>query len=110
MPFILKVPPCFQGCLLGPPSRVFIHLLSVPGLRGQSYFFILLLLEKGREGDGEKHQRVVASRAHRTGDLACNPGMCPTPGTKPVTLRQTSQGSFNKHLKNAFSPPAVGTR
>ena len=29
------------------------------------------------EREGEKHQCVVASRAPPTGDLACNPGMCP---------------------------------
>ena len=35
--------------------------------------------ERGREGEreGEKHQCVVASYAPPTGDLACNPGMCP---------------------------------
>ena len=39
-----------------------------------------LLLERGeREGErkGEKHQCVVASHVSRTGDLACNPGICP---------------------------------
>ena len=29
------------------------------------------------EREGEKHQCVVASGAAPTGDLACNPGMCP---------------------------------
>ena len=38
--------------------------------------------ERGREGEkkgerGEKHQCVVASHMPLTGDLACNPGMCP---------------------------------
>ena len=35
--------------------------------------------EKGREGEreGEKHQCVVTSHAPPTGDLACNPGLCP---------------------------------
>ena len=37
--------------------------------------FLYLFLERGRQG--EKHQCVVASRAPPTGDLACNPGMCP---------------------------------
>ena len=46
------------------------------------FFFLKILLifrERGREGarEGEKHQCVVASRAHPTGDLAHNPGMCP---------------------------------
>ena len=41
--------------------------------------FIYLLLERIREGErqGEKHQCVVASGASPTGDLVCNPGMCP---------------------------------
>ena len=41
--------------------------------------FIYLFLERGRERErgGEKHEYVVASRAPPTGNLACNPGMCP---------------------------------
>ena len=41
--------------------------------------FIYLFLERGREREREeeKHQCVVASCAHPTGDLAHNPGMCP---------------------------------
>ena len=41
--------------------------------------FIYSFLEREREGEreGEKHQCVVASHASPTGDLACNPGMCP---------------------------------
>ena len=31
----------------------------------------------GKKGEREKHQRVVASHVPPTGDLACNPGMCP---------------------------------
>ena len=43
------------------------------------FLFIYLILERGREGErkGEKHQCVVASPVPSTGDLACNPGMCP---------------------------------
>ena len=35
--------------------------------------------ERGREGEREreKHQCVVASHVPPSGDLACNPGMCP---------------------------------
>ena len=41
--------------------------------------YLFIFREKRREGErgGEKHQCVVASRAPPTGDLACNPGMCP---------------------------------
>ena len=44
-----------------------------------SFNFIYLVLERGegKEKDGEKHQCVVASHVLPTGDLACNPGMCP---------------------------------
>ena len=44
-----------------------------------SKYFIYLFLERGREGEreGEKHQCVVVSHVPTTGDLACNPGMCP---------------------------------
>ena len=40
------------------------------------YLFIYLFLEEG-EREGKKQQCVVASHAPPTGDLACNPGMCP---------------------------------
>ena len=63
----------------------------------------ILFLERGREGEreGEKHQGVVASHVAPTGDLACNPGMCPDwesnrrPfGLQPTLIPQsyTSQG------------------
>ena len=38
--------------------------------------FIFIDFQRG-EREGEKHQCVVASCAPPTGDLACNPGMCP---------------------------------
>ena len=43
------------------------------------YIKILLFLDRKGEGEreGEKHQYVVASCVAPTGDLACNPGMCP---------------------------------
>ena len=45
--------------------------------------FIYLFLERGREGErkGEKHQCVVASHVAPTGDLVCDPGMCPNWGS-----------------------------
>ena len=42
-------------------------------------FYLCIFRQKEREGDreGEKHQCVVASHTPPTGNLACNPGMCP---------------------------------
>ena len=42
-------------------------------------FYLFIFRERGREGEreGEKHQRVVASQAPSTQDLAYTPGMCP---------------------------------
>ena len=41
------------------------------------FFKILFIYFIGREEEGEKQQRVVASHMGATGDQACNPGMCP---------------------------------
>ena len=63
-------------------------------------FIYLFILERG---EGEKHQCVVASCTHFTGDLARNPGMCPDwesnqrpfdSQTSTQPLRHTSQGQF----------------
>ena len=46
--------------------------------------------ERGREEkEGEKHQCVVASHVPLTGDLACNPGLCPDqhPNLSPSVCR-----------------------
>ena len=42
-------------------------------------FIYLFFREREREGarEGETYQCVVASHVPPTGDLACNPGMCP---------------------------------
>ena len=42
-------------------------------------FLFIYFLDRGEgwEKEGEKHQCVVALRMPPTGDLACNPGMCP---------------------------------
>ena len=75
--------------------------------------FIYVILERGegREKEGEKHQRVVASRAPPTGDLAHNPGMCPDWESNPLRfgshrlalnpLSHTSQGQtdFSKSIQ-----------
>ena len=42
-------------------------------------FYLFIFRERGWEGEreGEKCQCVVTSCLSPTGDLACNPGMCP---------------------------------
>ena len=75
--------------------------------------FIYLFLERGREGEreGEKHHCVVASHAPPTGDLACNPGMCPAGNWtgdplvhRPVLnlLSYTNQGNSDYFLKSLY--------
>ena len=69
--------------------------------------FIYLFLESGeREGErkGEKHQCVVASCTPSTGDLACNPGMCPRLGIELATLGLTEphQPGPNYYLKKIY--------
>ena len=51
---------------------------NIEGLK-KYIFYLLIFRKKGREGEreGEKHQCVVASHSPPSGDLACNPGMCP---------------------------------
>ena len=88
------------------PCFVLFYIFKIQG-RNIYIFkdFIYLFSERGegreRETKSEEHQCVVASCAPSTGDLACNPGMCPDwesnwyplvcrPALKP--LSHTSQG------------------
>ena len=72
---------CFQGWISATLKNGLLN--SVDLLFSICIFikilFIYLFLERRREGgrEGEKHVCVVASLAHRTGDLALNPGMSP---------------------------------
>ena len=62
--------------------------------------------ERGREGkrEGEKHQCVVASCTPTTGDLACNPGMCPYWESNQLPFSsQTSAQSTEPHQPGAWS-------
>ena len=63
-------------------------------------FSLFIFRERGREG--EKYQCVVHSHVAPTGDLACNPGMCPNWESNqrhfvlqptPSPLSYTSQGT-----------------
>ena len=53
-------------------------------------FYLFIFRQRGREGEreGEKRRCVVASPVPLTGDLACNPGMCPDwdSNQRPLTL------------------------
>ena len=40
-------------------------------------FYLFLEIWKGKEREAEQYQCVVVSHIPPTGDLACNPGMCP---------------------------------
>ena len=77
-------------------------------------FYLFIFRERGREGEREveKHQCVVACHMAPSGDLACNPDMCPDwelnwrPfGSQPMLnpLSYTSQGhlltSLHKGLR-----------
>ena len=54
---------------------------------------------RDREREGEQHQGVVASRTPPTGDLACNPNMCPDWewNRQPFGLQASTQ-STEPHL------------
>ena len=56
------------------PQKLYIFCLLK-----KIYYFIYFIFREGKGGEreGKKHQCVVASGAPLTGDLACNPGMCP---------------------------------
>ena len=69
-------------------------------------FHLFIFRERGleREREGQKHQCVVASHVAPTGDLACNPGICPdwesnwrSFGSQPALnpLSYTSQGTMS---------------
>ena len=83
-------------------SQVQLEKLQLKLYDFQNIFLIILFLkkilyiyflEREREGEreGEKHQCVVASHILLTGDLACNPGMCPRLGIEPATLCSTGR-------------------
>ena len=52
---------------------------TIPKLFLKNILFTFIFKQRGRKGEneGEKHQCVVASSVPLTGDLTCNPGMCP---------------------------------
>ena len=43
----------------------------------KDFIYLFSEREEGREKEEDKYQYVVASHVIPTGDLACNPGMCP---------------------------------
>ena len=60
------------------------------------YFYLFLERQREGEAEGEKHQCVVASHVP-TGDLACNPGMCPD--------WESNQGPFGLQVGTQSTEP-----
>ena len=60
-----------------PVPNELMHKSFKPFLFLVLMIFTYLFLDRRREGEGKKHQCVVASCTPPTGHLACNPGMCP---------------------------------
>ena len=56
-------------------QKIFLNLFLQSFFKRLYLFFLFLDREEGRERG--KHQCVVASHVPHTGELACNPGMCP---------------------------------
>ena len=62
-----------------------IFCVNVSGTAGITFIYLYMFLkilffyflESGREGEGEKHQCVVAFHMPPTGDLGPKPDMCP---------------------------------
>ena len=79
-------------------------------------FYLFIFREREREGEreGEKHQCTVASHTPLTGDLACNPGMCPDwesnqrpfgsqAGTQSIKPHQPGSNTFFKKVMTLSS-------
>ena len=63
----------WKQCIILTPQNILFFILFF------KRFSLFSFRQRGREGEreGEKHQHVVGSYVPPTGDLACNPGMCP---------------------------------
>ena len=84
----------------------------------KDFIYVFLERREGIEKEREKHQCVVASHMAPTGDLACNPDMCPDwesnwhPfGSQPMLspLSYTSQGFFIVFLQNFLTDTGIIT-
>ena len=85
-----------------------VNFILLKKLRKQTFRFkffsfnnffkdIFIFRERGGEGEreGVKHQCVVACCVSPTGDVACNPGMCPRSGIELATHWFTGQHSIH---------------
>ena len=80
-------------------GNAFLYTVGM-GVNGYYFFlrfYLFIFRQRGRVGEkeGEKHPCVVASHLSRTGDPACNPGMCPWLGIELATLWFTGQRSIH---------------
>ena len=81
----------------------YTYLSSLSPLKKKKILFIFRDGEGGKKG--EKHQCVVASHASPTGDMACNPGMCPdSESNQPLFGLQVSTQSTEPHQPGPLSP------
>ena len=97
--------PTVRG-LTGDPDLRGPTLASAPRLAASlclnslfSFTILFTFRQRGRgkegEREGEKHHCVVASCVPPTGDLACNPGMCPDweSNQQPIGLQASTQST-----------------
>ena len=61
----------------------------------KDFIYLFIFRERGKEEEREKHQCVVATHMPPTGDLACNPDMCPDWESNPSTRWFTGQRSIH---------------
>ena len=75
------------------PWRTIVHSILKCPLK--NYLFLERM--EGREKEGEKHQCVVASHTPPTGNLACNPGMCPDWESRQQLFGSQAQAQCSIH-------------
>ena len=102
-----------QANILEPQERGEGRMKKIFRNYDQKNFFNMLFIFRERRGEGGKHQCVFVSHMAPSGDLACNPGMCPDwelnwqPfGSQPVLnpLSYSSQGRRFPNLMKTTNP------
>ena len=86
-------------------------LFHCPQLYFFKIFYLLIFREKGREGERERNINVwLPLTCPSTGDLACNPGMCPDwESNWQLFDSQSSAQSTESHQPGPLSPALINT-